>query len=195
MGAPASTSSATRSAFSVTPSTRTAAATSPHLELRLGDDVTMPTVPREAGDGGVRIPLGSEHQLDVVVEDADAHHDRASAAGAAGAEIVTALHDTDHGSRDYAANDPEGNTWSFGTYRPSARKPGGEPAPRPDMAMDRARRARFNNRRTHSPKQLTGPRVGFDDLGLGRETSCPERQRKRPKSNGPTRAGRSVDWL
>jgi uncharacterized glyoxalase superfamily protein PhnB len=89
-----------------------------HVELRLGDDFIMPTEPREAGHGdGVRIPLGSEHQLYVVVEDADAHHDRAKAAGA---EIVMALRDTDYGSRDYAAKDPEGNTWYFGTYRPGA---------------------------------------------------------------------------
>lgn len=28
------------------------------------------------------------------------------------------LTDQDYGSRDYAAHDPEGNLWSFGTYRP-----------------------------------------------------------------------------
>jgi uncharacterized glyoxalase superfamily protein PhnB len=88
-----------------------------HVELRLGDDFIMPTEPREAADGGVPIGLGSEHQLYVVIEDADAHHDRAKAAGA---EIVMALRDTDYGSRDYAATDPEGNTWYFGTYRPGA---------------------------------------------------------------------------
>jgi len=32
---------------------------------------------------------------------------------------MTELHDTDYGSRDYAARDPEGNVWSFGTYRPA----------------------------------------------------------------------------
>jgi hypothetical protein len=26
-------------------------------------------------------------------------------------------HDTDYGSRDFAVRDPEGNRWSFGTYR------------------------------------------------------------------------------
>ena len=31
-----------------------------------------------------------------------------------------ALHDTDYGSRDFACRDPEGNLWSFGTYRPKA---------------------------------------------------------------------------
>jgi len=52
----------------------------------------------------------------VVVADADAHHDRARAAGA---EIVRPLEDQDYGSRDYSARDPEGNLWSFGTYSPS----------------------------------------------------------------------------
>ena len=28
------------------------------------------------------------------------------------------LTDLDYGSRDYAARDPEGNLWSFGTYDP-----------------------------------------------------------------------------
>ncbi|MGD0983146.1 MAG: VOC family protein [Acidimicrobiales bacterium] len=50
----------------------------------------------------------------VVTDDPDGLHDRAVAAGA---EIVTGLHDTDYGSRDFTARDPEGNSWSFGTYR------------------------------------------------------------------------------
>lgn len=47
-----------------------------------------------------------------------------------GAEITTELHDTDYGSRDYAARDPEGNLWNFGTYRPGveATGPGSAPA-------------------------------------------------------------------
>lgn len=36
---------------------------------------------------------------------------------AAGAEVVQPLHDTDYGSREFALRDPEGNRWSFGTYR------------------------------------------------------------------------------
>ena len=50
----------------------------------------------------------------VVVDDPDALHDRAVAAGA---EIVQAPHDTDYGSREFQAKDPEGNRWSFGSYR------------------------------------------------------------------------------
>jgi uncharacterized glyoxalase superfamily protein PhnB len=53
--------------------------------------------------------------LYVSVDDADAHHQRSVAAGAT---VVYELTDQPYGSRDYAVNDPEGNTWSFGTYNP-----------------------------------------------------------------------------
>jgi uncharacterized glyoxalase superfamily protein PhnB len=43
-------------------------------------------------------------------------------ATAAGAEVMQGLHDTDYGSRDFAVRDPEGNRWSFGTYRGEPRK-------------------------------------------------------------------------
>jgi uncharacterized glyoxalase superfamily protein PhnB len=53
----------------------------------------------------------------VVVDDPDAHHDRAVAAGA---EVVYPLTDQDYGSRDYAVRDPEGFVWCFGTYVPGS---------------------------------------------------------------------------
>ena len=49
----------------------------------------------------------------VVVDDPDAHHDRAVAAGA---DVIYPLTDQDYGSRDYAVRDAEGFVWSFGTY-------------------------------------------------------------------------------
>jgi uncharacterized glyoxalase superfamily protein PhnB len=84
-----------------------------HAELAYGPSVLMlgsdkdDLFGRRAGQGW----------LYVAVEDPDAHCARARAAGA---QIVMDLHDTDYGSRDYTARDPEGNAWSFGTYRPSA---------------------------------------------------------------------------
>ena len=51
----------------------------------------------------------------LIVSDPDAHHARAAEARA---EILIPLRDEDYGSRGYSALDPEGNTWSFGTYRP-----------------------------------------------------------------------------
>ncbi|MEV1084312.1 VOC family protein [Streptomyces sp. NPDC050211] len=51
----------------------------------------------------------------VVVDDVDAHHQRAVDHGA---EILMPPTDQDYGSRDYMARDIEGNIWSFGTYAP-----------------------------------------------------------------------------
>ncbi|MBE1485415.1 VOC family protein [Plantactinospora soyae] len=50
----------------------------------------------------------------VVTDDPDALCTRAIAAGA---ELVQELRDTDYGSREFLVRDPEGNRWSFGTYR------------------------------------------------------------------------------
>jgi uncharacterized glyoxalase superfamily protein PhnB len=50
----------------------------------------------------------------IAVDEVDSLHDRARDAGA---EISMELTDQDYGSRDFAARDPEGNVWSFGTYR------------------------------------------------------------------------------
>ena len=50
----------------------------------------------------------------VACDDPDALCARAEEAGAV---IETVLHDTDYGSRDFSVRDPEGNHWSFGTYR------------------------------------------------------------------------------
>src|SRR5262245_47690516 len=56
----------------------------------------------------------------VVTGDPDGLHTRAVAAGA---RIIRELGNTDYGSRDFAALDPEGNRWYFGTYRGEPRKP------------------------------------------------------------------------
>jgi Uncharacterized protein conserved in bacteria len=56
------------------------------------------------------------------VQDVDAHHDRAKAAGA---EIVTPLTDQSYGSREYAVRDFAGHLWGFGTYDMQA--PQGDP--------------------------------------------------------------------
>ncbi|MEU7580770.1 VOC family protein [Streptomyces sp. NPDC041068] len=54
----------------------------------------------------------------IVVDDVDAHHQRAKEHGA---EILMPPTDQDYGSRDYMARDAEGNVWSFGTYAPEIR--------------------------------------------------------------------------
>ncbi len=54
----------------------------------------------------------------VVTDEPDRLYGRATAAGAS---VVREMRDEDYGSRGFSVRDPEGNIWSFGTYR-------GEPA-------------------------------------------------------------------
>ncbi|HJY96076.1 MAG TPA: VOC family protein [Streptosporangiaceae bacterium] len=68
-------------------------------------------------DGGATSP--GAFGAYVVTDQPDALYERARKAGA---QITAEPHDTDYGSRDFAARDPEGNRWSFGTYRGEPRK-------------------------------------------------------------------------
>jgi len=51
----------------------------------------------------------------IVVPDGDAVYARAQAAGAT---IVRPLQQMEYGSREFTVNDPEGHSWSVGTYDP-----------------------------------------------------------------------------
>jgi len=55
--------------------------------------------------------------LYIVVADSDAAHARAVAAGS---RIIRPLQNTAYGSREFAVKDPEGHSWSAGTYDPWA---------------------------------------------------------------------------
>ena len=85
-----------------------------HAELRYAGEWIMLGSTSDGSDGRLAVENGPTWVY-VVVDDPDAHYERAVAAGA---EIVRGLTDEDFGSRDYTARDPEGNVWSFGTYRP-----------------------------------------------------------------------------
>jgi uncharacterized glyoxalase superfamily protein PhnB len=88
-----------------------------HAELRFGDGMIM-LGPAGKNDFGLRTPreLGAVSQgVYLIVDDIAGPYDRAQASGA---EILRELADTDYGSREFMARDPEGNIWSFGTYRP-----------------------------------------------------------------------------
>jgi uncharacterized glyoxalase superfamily protein PhnB len=87
-----------------------------HAELRFAGEWIMLGSTSSGSDGRLDLPSGPTW-IYVVVGDPDAHYERAVAAGA---EIVRDLKDEDYGSRGYTARDPEGNVWSFGTYRPES---------------------------------------------------------------------------
>jgi len=85
-----------------------------HAELTgFGGIVMLGTEP-EGGDPRFGAHAG-EAWTYLSTDDPDALHERALAAGA---EMAMQLTDTDYGSRDFTARDPEGNLWSFGTYAP-----------------------------------------------------------------------------
>lgn len=86
-----------------------------HAEMSFGGGVIMLGTgdPPPVGDPRATSPNG--HGVYVVVEDVDAHHERAVAAGA---RVVYPPEDTEFGTRRYRALDPEGYEWSFGTYSP-----------------------------------------------------------------------------
>ena len=83
-------------------------------ELRFGSERVMLSS-AAAGDSIFNQGIGRS-SLYLVIEDPDAHHAQATQAGA---ELARELRDEDYGSRGYTARDPEGNLWSFGTYRPA----------------------------------------------------------------------------
>jgi uncharacterized glyoxalase superfamily protein PhnB len=83
-----------------------------HAQLRHGTGLIMLGSERDNAFGG-RVGGGFTY---VAVDDIDGLYDRARSAGA---EVIMEITDTDYGSRDFSVKDPEGNVWSFGTYRPS----------------------------------------------------------------------------
>jgi uncharacterized glyoxalase superfamily protein PhnB len=91
-----------------------------HAELKLNGGMIMLGSAKDDEYGrGFKSPDelgGIETQCTyVVVADADAVHARAVAAGAT---IVRPLQDTPYGSREFGVKDPEGHSWSVGTYDP-----------------------------------------------------------------------------
>lgn len=73
---------------------------------------------RQTPDDAWALPPGTFGAY-VVVDDVDALHAKALAGGA---KITAAPNETDYGSREFALLDPEGNRWSFGTYRGEPRR-------------------------------------------------------------------------
>ncbi len=69
--------------------------------------------PSEIGDAETQTPY-------IVVDNPDAHYERARAAGAT---VVMEITDQDYGGRLYICRDIEGHVWNFGSYDPWAETP------------------------------------------------------------------------
>lgn len=82
-----------------------------HAEVRLADGEVM------MGSPGPDYPgpraAGNISTVHVYVDDVDAHHARAKAAGAT---IISEPENQFYGDRRYAAEDPEGHRWHFATH-------------------------------------------------------------------------------
>ncbi len=85
-----------------------------HGELRwpLGGGVMFGTAGKDDSAFGQRAP--GNDAIYVVCDDPDGLFERSTRRGA---EVVRPLKDEDYGSRGFTVRDPEGNLWSFGTYR------------------------------------------------------------------------------
>jgi uncharacterized glyoxalase superfamily protein PhnB len=86
-----------------------------HAELKwpLGGGVMLGDQRDPVDELHAQLPTGPV-SLYVVCDDPDALFARADAAGA---EVLQGLADQDYGSRDFTVRDPDGNVWTFGTYR------------------------------------------------------------------------------
>ncbi|AWW42717.1 MULTISPECIES: VOC family protein [Streptomyces] len=86
-----------------------------HAELTQGNGAVMLGSKGRGGRFDEAMKGAGPTGVYVVVDDIDAHHQRAVDHGA---EILMPPTDQDYGSRDYMALDLEGNIWTFGTYGP-----------------------------------------------------------------------------
>jgi uncharacterized glyoxalase superfamily protein PhnB len=92
-----------------------------HAELALGGGMIMLGSQKDDIHGRrFKAPdeVGAEtRSVYIVVSDADEVFARAQAAGG---EIIRQIENMDYGSREFTVKDPEGHSWSAGTYDPWA---------------------------------------------------------------------------
>jgi uncharacterized glyoxalase superfamily protein PhnB len=91
-----------------------------HAELKLGGGMIMLGSVKDDDYGRHFKSPGEIGDLEtrsayIVVPDADAVYARAQAAGAT---FLRPIQDMDYGSREFTVKDPEGHSWSVGTYDP-----------------------------------------------------------------------------
>jgi len=81
-----------------------------HAELEHGPDGARIYLGQPPADFRNPAVVGRTSSLYVLVDDVDAHHDRARAAGA---RIIEEPNDLPHGDRRYGCVDPQGHEWFF----------------------------------------------------------------------------------
>ncbi|HWD06998.1 MAG TPA: VOC family protein [Amycolatopsis sp.] len=89
-----------------------------HAELRWppGGGVMLGSTggPADAVHDTMKPGTGAAYLVATDAAAVDALHARAATSGA---DITAGLHDTDYGSHTFSLRDPEGNSWTIGTYR------------------------------------------------------------------------------
>ena len=90
----------------------TGAAGGTHLELAVGPDGSSVYIGQPPAGFQGPATVGGTSLVYVLVDDVDAHYERAKAAGAT---VVEELVDTPFGHRRYSCDDPQGHAWVFGT--------------------------------------------------------------------------------
>lgn len=93
-----------------------------HAELTLGGGMIMLGSEKDDAYGrGFKSPgdVGDVETRSVYIVVADADEVYATVK-AAGGRIVREIQNTDYGSREFSVKDPEGHSWSVGTYDPWA---------------------------------------------------------------------------
>jgi uncharacterized glyoxalase superfamily protein PhnB len=88
------------------------------LDWPPGGGIMLGSARRPDGDDEWSLAPGTSG-IYTVTDDPDALFARATGAGA---KVVYELREAGYGSREFAVRDPEGNLWSFGTYRGEPRK-------------------------------------------------------------------------
>jgi uncharacterized glyoxalase superfamily protein PhnB len=87
-----------------------------HAQLSLGTSLIMLGSSRDDGLTSPQAVGAATQALYVYVPDLDEHFERARLAGAA---ITAPPQDTGFCAREYHVRDPEGHSWTFGTYLPN----------------------------------------------------------------------------
>ena len=90
-----------------------------HAELTIAGATLMLGSNSQGGDVRLELPTGGG-SVYIALQDAARVDELFARAEAAGADVLMPPTDQSYGSHEFSVADPEGNTWSVGTYRPTS---------------------------------------------------------------------------